>query len=167
MKVPLTELLAMMGIDQPMGPYDSQMWSADDEKSDTTCTAQCSMNEYGDALESSIMTSSFMSAGSAMNSTPILFFHAKQDLNGNWTPDTLKLKGEGASGKYYEWEKKAGEFFVAVTASLSAGAVPDIDELIERIFKSYDTYGSGTAGGGKRNPTIRPEQLLDPGKRGL
>ena len=102
-----------------------------------------------------------------MNSAPILFFHAKQDLNGNWTPDTLKLKGESASGKYYEWEKKAGEFFVAVTASLSAGAVPDIDELIERIFKSYDTYGSGTAGGGKRNPTIRPEQLLDPGKRGF
>jgi hypothetical protein len=54
---------------------------------------------------------------------------------------------------------------VAVVVALKRDTVPDLDALIERFFKSTDMAGTGTGGGGKRNPTIKPEQLLNPMKK--
>lgn len=165
MKASLPEFLTHLGIDGPFGPYDSRMWSADDSEKGITCSALVSMNAEGDQIDATIDLVHIILKPDTPETESILFFHAKQDMNKKWTPDILRVKREAYHSKLYDWEKKAGDFFVAVTTSLNRGEIPDLDALIERIFKATDNYASGTAGGGTRKPVIRPEQLFDPTKR--
>lgn len=165
MKATLREFLDFIGIDGEFGPYDSRMWSADDDEKGTTCTAQASMNAEGDEIDVTVDLIHTVLKPETPETEQILFFHTKQDINKKWNPDILRLKREVYHNKIYDWEKKACDFFVATTSSLNRGDVPDIDSLIERIFKSAENYGSGTASGGNRKPTIRPEQLLNPTKK--
>ena len=165
MKATLRELLDLLGVEEDFGPYDSRMWSADDESAGATCTAQASMNAEGNEVEASVELVYLNPAPGTPAAQQIMFMHARQDMNKKWLPDILRVKGELQHGKIYDWEKKAGEFFITTTMQLARGTVPDFDELIERIFKSSDGYASGGGGGGSRKPVIRPEQLLDPTKR--
>lgn len=165
MKATLREFLTNLGIDGEFGPYDSRMWSADDDEKGITCTAMASMSGEGNEMDITVDIVHTPPKPDTPESESIMFCHAKQDMNKKWTPDVLRVKKEVQSSKIYDWEKKMCDFFVAVTAVLNRGEVPDLDALIERIFKSADNFGSGTASGGSRKPMIRPEQLLDPTKR--
>jgi hypothetical protein len=165
MKVLLQQLLDHVGIDGPMGPYGSRMWTADDDDKGLTCSAQASMNGDSDELDLVIEVFHSKPKPDTPDHEPILVMHFRQDINKKWSPDVCRVKKDSQVGKLYEWEKKGCDFFLAVITALARNTVPDLDALIERIFKANDTFGSGTAGGGKRNPTIRPEQLLNPNKK--
>lgn len=165
MKASLREFLTNLGIEGEFGPYDSRMWSADDDEKGITCTALASMNAEGDQMDVTIDIVHITPKPDTPETEQIMFFHAKEDVNKKWTPDILRVKREVYHTKLYDWEKKACDFLVAVTVVLNRGDVPDLDALIERIFKAADNYATGTASGGARKPMIRPEQLLDPTKK--
>lgn len=165
MKATAQQLSDHLGLDAPLGPYDSRMWSADDNDKGLTCTAQVAVNAEGDEMDVTIDITHFTPKPDTPMNEQFMVFHIKQDINKKWSPDILRIKREIYHGKHYDWEKKACDLFVTVTASLARNAVPDFDELLERFFKAGDGFGSGTAGGGKRNPTIKPEQLLNPMKK--
>lgn len=165
MKVILREFLTNLGVEGDFGPYDSRMWSADDLDKGTTCSAQASMNAEGDEMDVTVDLIHTTLKPDTPETEQIMFMHAKQDMNKKWSPDVLRVKREVQHTKIYDWEKKSCDFFIAVTTALARGEVPDIEALIERIFKAADNFGSGTASGGNRKPMIRPEQLFDPTKR--
>jgi hypothetical protein len=165
MKATLQQMTENLGLDRQPGPYDSRMWTADNMETGTSCTAMMAMNAEGDEIEVTVDLNHTTPKPETPEQESIMYFHIKRDLNQKWSPDILRVKGEALHSKLYDWEKKACDFFLAVTVILNRSEVPDIDELIERIFRSNDQFGSGTAGGGKRNPTIRPEQILNPMKR--
>ena len=167
MKATLRELMDNLGIDAQFGPYDSQMWMADNDDKGQTCTAQASMDAEGVELEVTINLMHQNPPEGISSNEAIMYFHVKQDVNKKWVPDTCRIRKELYHAKIYDWQKKACDFFVAVTNALNRNDVPDIDELIERIFKPSDNYSAGTASGGSKKPMIRPEQLLDPTKRGF
>jgi hypothetical protein len=162
MKATLQQIIDHLGIERQLGPYDSLMYTADESEKGITCTAAAAMNAEGNEIDVTIDVSHTTPKPDTPDHQQYMYFHIKKDLNDKWTPDVLRLKNEAQNGKIYEWEKKACEFFLAVIVILQRGDVPDLDELSYRIFKSGDGFGAGTAGGGKRNPIIRPEQLMKP-----
>ena len=165
MKSTLPQLMDALGLETQMGPYDSHMWTADDHDRGIMCTAQAAMDGDGSEIEVTVDLTHTKPKPDTPEHEQILFFHIKQDLNKKWTPDVLRVKRDLLHTKLYDWEKKACDFFVAVTAALKRNTVPDLDEMIERFFRATDGFGTGTGGGGKRNPTIKPEQLLNPMKK--
>lgn len=165
MKATLSQLMDSLAIETQMGPYDSHMWSADDDDRGVMCTAQASMNGEGDEMDVTIDVTHTKPKPDTPEHEQTMFFHLKQDNNKKWTPDILRIKRDLMHSKIFDWEKKACDFFVAVVAALKRDTVPDLDEMIERFFKATDNFATGTGGGGKRNPTIKPEQLLNPMKK--
>lgn len=165
MKVTTQELMDHLGVDHILSPYETAPWSTYDPDRGLTCNADVRMGPDMDDLEAEIVLVYDTPPEGAPSVEQIMFLHLKLDMNKKWTADVLKLQGETFTGKIYDWDKKACEFFISATLQLTRNVIPDFEEMIERIFKAADTFGSGTGGGGGRKPIIRPEQLLDPMKK--
>lgn len=164
MKATLRELLDALGVERTLGAYDTAPWSTYDPEKGLTCNAEVRMGADNDEVEAEIQFIYDTPPEDGASVQQIFYTHAKLGNNGKWSPVLLKLKGELYT-KVYDWEKKGCEFFLACTVMLARDKIPDIEELIERIFKAAENFGTGTGGGGGRKPTIRPEQLLDPTKK--
>ncbi len=164
MKAPLKELVEQLAVDHIPAPYETCPWSAYDTEKGITCSAEVRMNADADEIEAEIQ----MVYDAPLAGTPpveqVFFLHAKPDNNGKWALDILRVKRETYENKFSDWEKKGCDFFSAVVSILMRNQIPDIDELIERFFKSTENYGTGSGGGSNRKPIIRPDQILDPSR---
>lgn len=165
MKVTLRELMDNLGVPNVLAPYDSCPWSAYDVDEALTCNAEVRMDADGKVVEVEIQFIHDTPAAGVPPVEQVMYMNIPLSMNGKWTPNLLRVRKELYSGKIYDWEKKGCEFFTTVAGHLMRSEMPDIDELIEKIFKASEGMGSGTASGGSRKPTIRPEQLMDPTKK--
>lgn len=166
MKANLREIHDFLGVPETLEPYGSWPWSAYDTANSTTCNAEVRMDETGKHMEAEILLIRDVPLPGVPMVDQVMYMSIElSSMNNKWMPNLLRVRKELMSGKIYDWETKGCQFFVAVAGALARGEVPDIDELIEKILKAADATGSGTARGGSRKPTIRPEQLLDPTKK--
>ena len=165
MKATLRELMDLFGVDRLFNPYDSETWAAYDATAGGTCNAEIHMDGDGKTVEAEIQFIYDTPPAGTPPVEQIMYIQTDRDMNGKWTPSLLRVRKDLLSGKVYDWEKKGGEFFLTVATHLRRNEVPDLEALIERIFRASEGYGTGTASGGSRKPMIRPEQLLDPTKK--
>jgi hypothetical protein len=165
MKASLHEITDYLGLDHPPQPYDSYPWSAYDTEKSLTCNAEARMDADGKIFEVEIQFIYDTPPAGGGSIEQIMYMKIDQQVNGKWAPALLRIKKDLMSGKIHDWEKKGCEFFTKICLSLARNEVPDIDDLIEKIFKAAENMGGGTAGGGSRKPMIRPEQLFDPTKK--
>jgi hypothetical protein len=165
MKVLLRELLDKLGVEQTLSPYDSMPWSAYDADKGLTCSAEVRMNTDGTEIDAEMQLVYDNPPAGTPPVEQIMAMNFKQILNDKWSPTYLRVRKDQMDKKLYDWENKGCEFFITVCVFLTRGEMPDLDQLIERIFKPADNYRAGAAGGSGRKPSIKPEQLLDPTKR--
>lgn len=165
MKASLRELTDYLGLEHPLNPYDSYPFAAYDAEKSLTCNAEVRMDADGKTVEVEIQFIYDTPPAGGASIEQIMFMKIDQQVNAKWAPQLLRVKKDLMSGKIYDWEKKGCEFFTKVCLALGRGEVPDIDEMIDKIFKASDHLGGGTGGGGSRKPVIRPEQLFDPTKK--
>jgi hypothetical protein len=164
MKATLRELSDHLGLDRPPQPYDTYPWAAYDADKSLTCNAEVRMDADGQCVEVEIQFIYDIPPAGGASIEQIMFMKIDQQVNGKWVPQLLRVKKNLMSGKLYDWEKKGCEFFTKVCISLARSEIPDIDDMIEKIFKA-ENHSSGGGGGGTRKPIIRPEQLFDPTKK--
>jgi hypothetical protein len=165
MKVLIRELMDKLGVEHVLNAYDSAPWSAYDATKGLTCSAEVRMNTDGTEIDAEIQLVYDTPPAGTAPVEQIMAMHFRKILNDKWSPDTLRVRKDQMHSKLFDWESKGCEFFTTCCVFLTRGEIPDIDELIERIFKPADNYRAGAAGGSGRKPSIKPEQLLDPSKR--
>ena len=167
MKVTLFDLLQALSVDHVLGPYETCPWSAYDSARGLTCCAEVRMNPEGSEVEAEIQLVHDVPPAGGASVEHLLFLHAKPSLNDKWSPDLLRLRKDAYTNKVSEWDRRGCELFSACVQALMRNEIPDFDDLMDRIFTVADRYGSGTAGGSGRKPSIKPEQLLDLTRRGF
>jgi hypothetical protein len=165
MKATLREILDNLGVPETLEPYGSWPWSAYDADEGLTCTAEVRMDGGGRTIEVDVQFIHDTPAAGTPSMEQVMFMPVELGMNGKWSPTLLRVQNELFSGKIFDWETKGCNFFSAIAGSLARNEIPDIETLIEKILNATDNYGTGTASGGSRKPSIRPEQLLDPTKK--
>lgn len=167
MKVPLYDLLQALSVDHVLGPYETCPWSAYDSGNGLTASAEVRMNPESNEIEAEVQLVYDTPPAGTPSVEHLLFLHARPSLNDKWSPDLLRIRKDVQTNKVSEWDRRGCELFSACVQAMMRNEIPDFDDLFERIFAVADRYGSGTAGGSGRKPSIKPEQLMDPTKRGF
>lgn len=156
MKVSLQELMDKMGIGYILGPYESCPWGHYDAEHGIHCNAEARMGMDSDEIEAEVQIV-YDEPPEGKNALDQAFYikAAPTAGGGQWTVTTLLLHGQPLEEDIYNWEEKSCRFFKAVVEELQAGALPDIEDLIDMIFHSnerfYDQYG----GGGGKSPKVK------------
>lgn len=161
MRISLKEILDNLGVGYVMGPYETCPWSVYDGEKGLTCNAEARMNEDASLLEAEVMLIHDVPPAGA---TPIeIIFRlqikpsAGKDL---WEACSLIIKGADKTNGFYDWEKKACNFFNACVQELKMNAVPDIEALMkEHLSEEGDPHSAGR-GGSSKAPKIKPQSLL-------
>lgn len=158
MRLPLSEFLQKMGVNYPLGPYETCPWSANDSDSGKTCSAEVRMNPDGNEIEAELQIFYDTPPAGQLSIEQVLWLKALPHQE-KWEVLELRIKREDWRGKIYGWEDKCCNFFRAVVMEMEQGRMPDIDALLEKEMSENERFG-GSRGGGGKSPKIKPAQLL-------
>lgn len=158
MRLPLLEFLQSLGVSYALGSYETCPWSASDNASGKTCSAEVRMNPDGTEIEAELQVFYDNPEPGKHSIEQILWLKALPHQS-KWDVVELRIKREDWRGRLYGWEEKCCNFFRACVMDLEQGRIPDIDAILEREMKDSEKFGGGRGGGGK-SPKIKPAQLL-------
>ncbi len=160
MRVELRELMDKLGVGYVMSAYETCPWSAYDTEKGITASAEVRMNNDGNEIEAELQ---FLYDSPEAGKPPMeqmVWIYAKPISQGKWSPTMLRIKGQVEPNTTYEWETKGCNLFNACVQEIKMGAVPDIDELIEREMGGSERFRDARSGGGSKSPKIKPQALL-------
>lgn len=158
MRVTLEKLLEKLGVPHMMAPYESCPWSYYDAAQGLACIAEVRMGGDGDEAdeveaEIQLLYDSPPEDKSAVEQ--ICTLRGVPVGDGQWTVKTLLIRGAPYAQDVYDWEGRGCDFFRMAAEQIQQAHIPDIDELLDEAFYSYDRYGDQTGeGGGGRAPRI-------------
>lgn len=161
MRTSLKELLDKLGVGYILSAYETCPWSAFDDESDITCSAEVRMNNDGNEIEAEMQ---FMRGNPQGDEKPIeqvFWLHAKPATGDKWDIKIARIRdNDGSDGAIYAWAEKAVGFFNSCIQELKMGKIPDIDDIYAREITNNERYGGSAGGGGSKSPKIKPQALL-------
>lgn len=147
MRVTLKQLLENLGVGHVMTGYETCPWSYYDAGKGMTCSAEVRMGPDADEVEAEIqMVYDEPRNGSMIEQ--IMWMRAIPHAE-KWGPSQLRVKGIENHTAIYDWEGKCCKFFSACVQAINLEEIPDIEELIDREFRSRERMGDMRGGGGK------------------
>ncbi len=159
MRMSLKELLDKLGVGYTMGPYETCPWSVYDGEKAMTCNAEVRMNEDLTQCEAEIMLI-YDTPPAGKPPLDIVFRLDCKPSSGLWEAYRLTVRGTDKTNSFHDWEKKAGNFFLACVQELKMDRMPDIEELLAKELDESDGDGTNMRGGGSKSPKIKPQALL-------
>lgn len=161
MKLALDELIQKLGVSYTLSPYETFPWSVYDDKDGRTCSSEVRMNPDGNEIEAELQFIYDQAPIGKPSVEQILWMKIKPHLQNQWDVSDLWIRRENWSGKVYNWEEKACNFFRACITEIEQGRIPDVDALLERELNQKEKFAGNRGGGGGKSPKIRPEQILN------
>ncbi|MGE4314175.1 MAG: hypothetical protein AB7E85_07890 [Pseudobdellovibrionaceae bacterium] len=161
MRENISDMLRRVGVDYPLGPYQTQPWSHMDLDSGQTCSAEVRMSYDGTDFEAELQMMYDVPPAGKPPLEQLMWFRAATQKDGLWDITHLKIRNEDKMGAIYGAEEKACQLFKACVQKMVQGEMPDFDTLMEEIFKEDERFAGRRSGGAGKAPKIRPQQLLD------
>lgn len=161
MKLKFAELLEKLGAPYELGADDAMPVALYDDDTGATYSAEIRTgSERRDVdCEIQVIHGSDLHGEQAVDHVCVL--RCLPMYEGFWNVASFQFRGQKPGQDVYDWESKACTFFRGVVAELSAGRVPNIDEIHSDAFRDKDSFHDQRGSGAGKAPKIKPGQMLN------
>ena len=160
MRLPLSDLMALLGVPHTLSAYETYPWSVSDASTGQTCSAEVRMGPDGDDVEAEIQVMFDDPQPDQPQVQQLLWLRAVPHTAQVWMMTGFRLRGEAQGNELYDWETKSANLFRACVNDLQRGMIPDFDAHVEQEIRSKERFGDQRGGGSGKSPKIRAGQVL-------